>query len=431
MGLAPTIVPEPGHARPATTRPDRAGARRAPAAPARAAAARPGLVGPGRGAGAERLPGGGARRPPALGALPRLAPAPAGVAPGRGGQGLPLRRAGRGRALLRAVAALGPGLVAGARAGAGGRRHRPPRGRGGAGRERAPPRLGRPGRLGGPAGQRAGRVDGADPAPAAPPAPGRAAGLDGAGAGRPRPVEPAAVEARPRPRLAPAVAHPAADDDRARWSGALPGRGPGPPRRGPGRPRSPRLAEGPGPDGHPGRGLDDGAGGALGRGHRPAARPGRGGLVRLEDVGRARLPRAQGPGLAVAALAPHRSSPGRAALAGGGGGPPVGVGARHPGRGCARARPAAGPPACPARASGRRPPAPDQPGLAWHQAAAPPARSRPALASPLARPRALAAAATRARDHRPRPGSVSYAGYLPLSAPAGAGGTQTPSRGRA
>src|SRR4051794_20913320 len=49
MGSAPTIVPEPGRARPATTRPDRAGARRAPAAPARAAAARPGLVGPGRG----------------------------------------------------------------------------------------------------------------------------------------------------------------------------------------------------------------------------------------------------------------------------------------------------------------------------------------------------------------------------------------------
>src|ERR671938_397258 len=68
MGVAPTVAPEPGHARPATTRPDGAGARRAPAAPARAAAARPGLLGPGRGAGAERLPGGGARRPPALGA---------------------------------------------------------------------------------------------------------------------------------------------------------------------------------------------------------------------------------------------------------------------------------------------------------------------------------------------------------------------------
>src|SRR4051794_40196187 len=153
---------------------------------------------------------------------------------------------------------------------------------------------------------------------------------------------------------------------RARRSGALPGRGPGPPRRGLGRPWSPRLAERPTPDGHPGRGLDDGAGGALGRGHRPAARPGRGGLVRLEDVGRARLPRAQGPGLAVAALAPHRSGPGRAALAGAGGGQPVGVGARHPGRGCARAWPATGPPACPARASGRRPPAPDQPGSAGH-----------------------------------------------------------------
>src|SRR6476661_6601018 len=66
MGVAPTVAPEPGHARPATTRLDGAGARRAPAAPARAAAARPGPAGPGRGAGAERVPGGGARRPPAL-----------------------------------------------------------------------------------------------------------------------------------------------------------------------------------------------------------------------------------------------------------------------------------------------------------------------------------------------------------------------------
>src|SRR3954469_8840116 len=132
MGVAPTVAPEPGHARPATTPPDGAGARRAPAAPARAAAARPGLLGPGRGAGAERVPGGGARRPPALGALPRPTPAPAGVAPGRGGQGLPLRRAGRRRALFRALAALGARLVAGTRAGAGGRRHRPPRGRGSA-----------------------------------------------------------------------------------------------------------------------------------------------------------------------------------------------------------------------------------------------------------------------------------------------------------
>src|SRR3954470_15166310 len=136
MGSAPTVVPEPGHARPATTPPDGAGARRAPAAPAPPTAAWPRPLGPGRGAGAERLPGGGARRPPALGALPRPAPAPAGVAPGRGGQGGPLRRAGRGRALLRALAALGPGLVAGARAG--GRRHRPPRGRGGARGQRAP-----------------------------------------------------------------------------------------------------------------------------------------------------------------------------------------------------------------------------------------------------------------------------------------------------
>ena len=118
-------------------------------------------------------------------------PAPAGVAPGRGGQGGALRRAGRRRALFRALAAPGARLAAGARAGAGGRRHRAPRGRGGAGRERALPRQRHPGRLGGPARQRAGRVDGADPAPpapAAPVAPGRAAGLDGAGAGRPRPV---------------------------------------------------------------------------------------------------------------------------------------------------------------------------------------------------------------------------------------------------
>src|SRR3954451_13287189 len=79
--VPPTVMPEPGHARPAGPPPDRAGARRAPAAPARAAAARPGLLGPGRGAGAERLPGGGARRPPALGALPRPTPTPAGVAP--------------------------------------------------------------------------------------------------------------------------------------------------------------------------------------------------------------------------------------------------------------------------------------------------------------------------------------------------------------
>src|SRR4051812_12847832 len=82
MGVAPTVAPEPGHARLATTPPDGAGARRAPAAPARAAAARLGPSGAGRGAGAERVPGGGGRRPPALGALPR--PAPAGVAPGRG-----------------------------------------------------------------------------------------------------------------------------------------------------------------------------------------------------------------------------------------------------------------------------------------------------------------------------------------------------------
>src|SRR4051795_8742778 len=128
MDAAPTVVPEPGHARPEGAVPDRAGARRAPAAPAPAAAARAGPVGPGRGAGAERLPVGGPRGVARARPLPRPAPAPAGVAPGRDRQGLSVRRAGRGRGLLRALAALGPGLVAGARAGAGGRRHRAPGG---------------------------------------------------------------------------------------------------------------------------------------------------------------------------------------------------------------------------------------------------------------------------------------------------------------
>src|SRR3954451_8241223 len=161
--VPPTAMPEPGHARPAGPPPDRADDRRAPAAPAPPTAAWPRPLGPGRGAGAERVPGGGARRPPALGALPRLAPAPAGVAPGRGGQGGALRRAGRRRALLRAPAAVGAGLVGGARAGAGGRRDRTPRGRGGAGGQRALPRLGHPGRLGGAARQRAGAVAGRHP----------------------------------------------------------------------------------------------------------------------------------------------------------------------------------------------------------------------------------------------------------------------------
>src|SRR4051794_38557525 len=283
--VPPAVVPEPSHARPAGTLPDGAGARRAPATPARPAAARPRLVGAGRGAGAERVRGRSARGAAAVGALPRLAPALAGVAPGRGGEEGALRQAGGGRGLLRAAAALGAGLVAGARPRAGGRRDRAPRRRGGAGGERALPRLGHPGRLGGPAGQRAGRVDGADPAPAAPVAAGRAAGLDGAGAGRPRPVEPAPLGPHPPAGLAPAAAHPAADDDRARRPRALPGRDAGPSRRGLGRPRSPRLAEGPEPDGHPGRGLDGGAGGALGGRYRPAAAAGRGGLVRLEGAG--------------------------------------------------------------------------------------------------------------------------------------------------
>src|SRR3954451_10886536 len=113
--VPPTAMPEPGHARPAGPPPDRADARRAPAAPAPAAAAQAGPVGAGRGAGAERVPVGGARGVARARPLPRPAPAPARLAPGRSRQGLPLRRAGRGRGLLRALAALGPGLVAGAR----------------------------------------------------------------------------------------------------------------------------------------------------------------------------------------------------------------------------------------------------------------------------------------------------------------------------
>src|SRR3954452_20453029 len=58
---------------------------------------------------------------------------------------------------------------------------------------------------------------------------------------------------------------------------------------------------------------------------------------REASVGRGRPKGPQGCGLAVAALAPDRSRPGRAALAGAGGGEPAGAGARHPGRGCARA----------------------------------------------------------------------------------------------
>src|SRR3954453_6693426 len=77
-----------------------------------------------------------------------------------------------------------------------------------------------------------------------------------------------------------------------------------------------------------GRGLDDGTGGALGGDHRPAAGPRRGELVCAAGLGRARLPGAQGARLAVAALAPHRSGPGRAALAGACGGPAGGAGRR-------------------------------------------------------------------------------------------------------
>src|SRR3954469_6251150 len=179
---------------------------------------------------------------------------------------------------------------------------------------------------------------------------------------------------------------PGAARDRARRRRAPPGRDAGPAGRGLGRPRRPGLARAAAPDRHPGRGLDDGTGGALGGGHRPAARPRRGGLVRLEDVGRARLPGPQRPRLAVAALAPHRPGPGRAALAGAGGGQPDGAGARHPGRGRARARPAARPPAYPTHASGAQPPTPGQPDPAGRPVAAAPARARAAVASPVARP---------------------------------------------
>src|SRR5919206_5000709 len=60
-----------------------------------------------RRAGAERLPGGGAHGTPAVGALPRATAAATGMAAGRGGQGLAVRDAGRGRGLLRPAAALG------------------------------------------------------------------------------------------------------------------------------------------------------------------------------------------------------------------------------------------------------------------------------------------------------------------------------------
>src|SRR5689334_21688272 len=223
---------------------------------------------------------------------------------------------------------------------------------------------------------------------------------DGAGAGRPGPVEPEAVAAHPPAGLAPAVAHPAADHDHPRRRRAPRGGGARPPRRGLGRARRLGRARGPTPDGHPDRGLDQGAEGALGGGHRPAAAAGRDQLVRSEGVGRARLPRAQGPGLAVAALATHRAGPGRAALAGAGGGELVGAGARHPGRGRARARPAAGPPARPARRHGARPPAPDRPVPARPPVAAPSAPCpRAALAPPVAGSRAVAATTARPRPH--------------------------------
>src|SRR5689334_21069851 len=75
--VPPTVMPEPGHARPAAIVSHGAGARRAPAS---AAAARVGLMGAGRSPGAERLPVGGDRGVAAVVALPRLAPAPARIA---------------------------------------------------------------------------------------------------------------------------------------------------------------------------------------------------------------------------------------------------------------------------------------------------------------------------------------------------------------
>ena len=193
---------------------------------------------------AERLPVGGIRgvaraRPP-----PRPAPALARVAPGRDRQGCPLGRADRGRGLLRALAALGTGLVAGARAGAGGRRHRAPGGRGGAGRQRAPPRQHHPGRLARScrttrSGRGSGRARACCAWPGAP-------GWTVLGAGRPRPVEPdacggASAGSAGYPLLRIQRRTTITPDGRERCpAGALvrPGEASG-------RPRSARLAEGP------------------------------------------------------------------------------------------------------------------------------------------------------------------------------------------
>src|SRR3954447_6095971 len=415
MGVAPTVMPEPGHARLATTLPDGAGARRAPAAAARAAAARLGPSGAGRGAGAERVPGSGARRPPALGALPR--PAPAGVAPGRGTykavpcavqvdvercfapllrwvlgwwQGRELALAVDATAHREDVVALVVSVL-----------HR-----GSAvpvARAVLPGDA--PGAWGGPILRLLRLLRPAVPAGWT------VLVLADRGLWSPRlwkrvrdlgwhPLlrlqrrDPITPHRGPRPGAAPGPAG---------GGGAPAGGSAGPSRRGLGRPRSARPAEGPGPDGHPGRGLDGGAGGALGRGHRPGAGSRRGELVRAAGLGRARLPGPQGCRLAVAALAPDRSRPGRAALAGAGGGQPVGAGARHPRRGRARARPAAGPAARPSRTAGRRPPAPDQPVPARAPVAAPPARARSTVASVVARSPAPGPAPPPRGGHQPPP----------------------------
>src|SRR5512134_2220010 len=124
MGLPVTAILEPSHACPARTGPDGGRPCRPSAAPAPGAAARAGTVGVRRDPGAQRLPIGGPRRAVAAGALrlPRPAEALARVALRRGGPGRPLRHGDRDRALLRATAPLGAGLVAGRRTGPGYRR---------------------------------------------------------------------------------------------------------------------------------------------------------------------------------------------------------------------------------------------------------------------------------------------------------------------
>ena len=114
MGLPVPSMPEPSHARPSGSLPDGGRPCRAPAAPAPGRAARAGAVGVRRHPGAERLPVGGDRRAAAARPLPRAAPAPAEMAVRRRRSGRALRHPARGRALLRAAADLGAGVVAGA-----------------------------------------------------------------------------------------------------------------------------------------------------------------------------------------------------------------------------------------------------------------------------------------------------------------------------